>query len=474
MSDRYLRFTHMPLARKAIKTLNLPLPVPPMLKRADGPWQERPLTGSTALFGTTVGSSLTSQALATLGGCGAEVAALSGTEALSNIKRAATRGKMNLDEVTAGDQSYDALVFDASGIKKPEELRALYDFFHPTVGRVNNNGRIIVLGRPEDEAEDAAQGAASRALEGFVRSLAKERGRKGITAQLIYVGKGAESRLETPLRFLLSRHSAFVDGQVLHVGKDVQGEAPRLHSKVLTDRVALVTGAARGIGAAIARRLAAEGAKVVCLDRPGEEDALQEVASPIGGKILAVDITDATAPQQIADFLDENYGGVDVVVHNAGVTRDKTLVKMSESWWDMVININLACILPINERLLQGTLRKNGRIVCMASIAGIAGNAGQSNYGASKAGLIGYVAALGKETAKQGITANAVAPGFIETRMTAEIPLANREAGRRLSSLAQGGLPEDVAEAVTLFSSPGANGLNGTVLRVCGQSLLGA
>lgn len=474
MSDRYLRFTHMPLARKTIKSLNLPLPIPPQLKRADGPWQERPLDGGRVLFGTTVGAGLTSLVLPILEGCGASVAAQAGGDALSNIKRAATRSNIELEEVEPADATFDALVFDASGVKTPRELRALYVFFHPVVRQINDNGRIIVLGRPPEAGSDAAESAASRALEGFTRSLAKEVGRKGITAQLVHVDKGAEARVETPLRFLLSRHSAFVDGQVLRVSKEVQSNAEQRHTQVLGDKVALVTGAARGIGASIARRLAAEGARVVCLDMPGEEQLLSEVATPIGGEILTADITDASAPQHIADFINEKFGGLDVVIHNAGVTRDKTLAKMSDRWWDMVININLASVVAINEKLLEGTLKKDGRIVCMASIGGIAGNAGQTNYGASKAGLIGYVAALGKQTAKQGITANAVAPGFIETRMTAEIPLANREAGRRLSSLSQGGLPEDVAEAVMLFSSPGANGLNGSVLRVCGQNFLGA
>jgi 3-oxoacyl-[acyl-carrier protein] reductase len=307
-----------------------------------------------------------------------------------------------------------------------------------------------------------------------MRSLAKEVGRKGITAQLIYVAKGAESRLETPLRFFLSRHSAFVDGQVVHLTKEAQGEVTSEYTQVLNNKVALVTGAARGIGAAIAERLAAEGAKVVCLDRLGEEALLGQVAEPIGGEALTVDITSADAADRIANHMGDNHGGVDIVVHNAGIARDKTLTKMSEDWWDTVLDINLASVVPINERLLQDTLHKKGRIVCLSSIAGIAGNAGQTNYAASKAGLIGYVAALGKQTAKHGITANAVAPGFIETRMTGEIPLANRQAGRRLSSLSQGGLPSDVAEAVTFFASPGANGLNGQVLRVCGQSLLGA
>lgn len=475
MSDRYMRFTHSTFGQMAIQGLSLPLPVPPELERADGPWQEKPLSEASVLLGTTEGTAgIIGQILSAIESTGAEIMTLAGGPGLSSLKGAASRKSVKVQEVNATEQSYRALVLDATGVEQPKDLRALYDFFHPLIRQVKANGRIVVIGRPPEEAGGPAHCAVSRALEGFTRSLAKEVGRKGITSQLVYVGKGAEPRVKTPLRFLLSSHSAFVDGQVIRVTKEVQGNPEAPYSQMLKGKVALVTGAARGIGEAIAKRLASEGARVVCLDRPGEESQLAQVAGPIGGEVLPVDITDADAPSQIASFLDERCGGVDAVVHNAGVTRDKTLVKMTESAWDMTIDINLASIMPINEKLLEGTLHQHGRIVCMASIAGIAGNPGQTNYGATKAGLIGYVNALGKQVASKGITANAVAPGFIETRMTAEIPFATREVGRRLNSLSQGGLPNDVAEAVTLFSSPGANGLNGSVLRVCGQSLLGA
>src|SRR5699024_7788175 len=121
-------------------------------------------------------------------------------------------------------KKHRALVFDATGIRQPNDLRALYDFFHPLLRQIEGNGRVVVVGRPPEEAGDPAHGAVSRSLEGFTRSLAKEVGRKGITVQLVYVGKGAEPRIETPLRFLLSRHSAFVDGQVIRVTKEVQGK----------------------------------------------------------------------------------------------------------------------------------------------------------------------------------------------------------------------------------------------------------
>lgn len=188
---------------------------------------------------------------------------------------------------------------------------------------------------------------------------------------------------------------------------------------------------------------------------------------------MGVDITEHSAPAVIADFLQDNFAGVDLVVHNAGITRDKTLGKMPEHFWDRTVEINLAAEERINEVLLERQLlRENGRIVCVSSISGIAGNFGQTNYALSKSGVIGYVHTLARQLKRQR-TINAVAPGFIETEMTAAMPLTTREAGRRLNSLSQGGLPIDVAETIAWLCSPLSAGLNSNVVRVCGQSLVG-
>jgi 3-oxoacyl-[acyl-carrier protein] reductase len=241
----------------------------------------------------------------------------------------------------------------------------------------------------------------------------------------------------------------------------------------LQGKVALVTGAARGIGEATARRLAAEGAHVVCLDRPEDRAAVEAVAGAVGGSSLLCDVSDAAAGQSIAEALRRQHGGVDVLVHNAGVTRDRTLLRMSEREWEQVIDINLSAVIRIDQALAE-LLRAGGREICLASIAGIAGTVGQTNYAAAKAGLIGYVRQRAVGLAGRGVTVNAVAPGLIETRLTAAMPLFVREAGRRLSALAQGGEPRDVAEAITFLASPGASGLSGSVLRVCGGAFLGA
>jgi 3-oxoacyl-[acyl-carrier protein] reductase len=181
------------------------------------------------------------------------------------------------------------------------------------------------------------------------------------------------------------------------------------------------------------------------------------------------------APALIVEHLRERHGGADIVVHNAGVTRDKTLGRMDDEQWDMVLGINVAAPERINDALLDGdTLRPNGRIVAVSSQSGIAGNAGQTNYATSKAAVIGMVHSMAPLVARRPATINAVAPGFIETQMTAAMPTFTREAGRRLNSVSQGGLPIDVAETIAWMASPASGGVNGNVVRVCGQSLLGA
>jgi 3-oxoacyl-[acyl-carrier protein] reductase len=235
---------------------------------------------------------------------------------------------------------------------------------------------------------------------------------------------------------------------------------------------ALVSGAARGIGAAIAGTLARDGATVVGLDVPALADDLRAGMERIGGEALELDITADDAPATIAARFAPQ--GLDVLVHNAGVTRDRTLAKMPTDRWQGLVDINLSSEERINDAVLDGVLAENGRIVCVSSLSGIAGNAGQTNYATSKAGVIGMVEALEPVLRERGQTINAVAPGFIETKMTAQMPLALREAGRRMNSLRQGGLPVDVAETIAWFASPGSAGVNGNIVRVCGQSLLGA
>ena len=195
----------------------------------------------------------------------------------------------------------------------------------------------------------------------------------------------------------------------------------------------------------------------------------------LGGLALALDITSDGAETVLRDFCAAQTPVLYGIIHNAGVTRDKMLSRMTDHQWNMLMQVNLGSVQRINAALLETDLLDNGgKIIGVASISGIAGNVGQTNYGFSKSAIIGMVETLAEPCAARGITINAVAPGFIETQMTAAIPFVTRQMGRRLSSLGQGGLPIDVAEVIGFFVSPQAAGINGNVVRVCGQSLLGA
>jgi len=386
-----------------------------------------------------------------------------------------TRETITSVEVPSEGQRLAATVADLSAVETPADLESLRALVGPALRSLGPSGRVVVLGRPPREAATVDQAAARRALEGITRSIGKEL-RGGATANLVLVADGADDGVDSALRFFLSGRSAYVDGQVVEVGAGPVTE-PADWARPLAGKVAVVTGAARGIGAAIADVLARDGATVVCVDVPAAGEALASTANRVGGTALQLDVTAPDAGRRILDHAVSRHGGLDVVVHNAGITRDRLLANTDEQRWHSVLDVNLLSILRMNEVLLgEGGLRDGGHMVLVSSMSGIAGNRGQSNSAASKAGIIGLVQALGSDPAlgARGITVNAVAPGFIETEMTARIPFATREAGRLMNSLSQGGLPVDVAETIAWLSQDASAGINGNVVRVCGQSLLGA
>ncbi|OBF59725.1 3-oxoacyl-ACP reductase [Mycobacterium sp. 852002-53434_SCH5985345] len=372
---------------------------------------------------------------------------------------------------------FGGLVFDATGITTPEGLRGLYEFFTPLLRNLGHSARVAVVGTTPDAATSPHERIAQRALEGFTRSLGKEL-RNGTTVALVYVSpdaKPAATGCESTMRFILSAKSAYVDGQVFYVG-EADSTPPADWERPLDGKVAIVTGAARGIGATIAEVFARDGARVVAIDVESAAEALAETASRVGGTALWLDVTAEDAVDKITEHLREHHGGrADVLVNNAGITRDKLLANMDDARWDAVLAVNLLAPLRLTEGLVgNGSIGEGGRIVGLSSMAGIAGNRGQTNYATTKAGMIGLTQALAPELYAKGITINAVAPGFIETQMTAAIPLATREVGRRMNSLLQGGQPVDVAETIAYFASPASNALTGNVIRVCGQAMLGA
>ncbi len=445
MSNRYQSLIDTPVGQLLAKNLGLPNPV--KLERYE---EGAPLVSGTVALGGTgrLGSGL----VATLDDLG--VAHVSDT---------------------AADQQYKALVFDATGITSSADLVQLQHFFTPLMRSLETNPRVVVLGTPPEAANSTEERIAQRALEGFTRSLGKEIGRGG-TVQLVYVAPAADAAIGSTLAFLLSPKSAYVSGQVIRIGTSGSTSAEPVEdwTKPLAGKVAVVTGASRGIGEEIARVLHRDGATVLGVDVPQAANELQAVMQELDGDQLMLDITAKDAPKRIAKHVKDKHGGVDIVVHNAGITRDKKLANMKEDGWSSTIAVNLTAPERITAELLdQGLVRPNGRIIGVSSIAGIAGNVGQTNYAASKAGVIGFVQSLADQL-ENGITVNAVAPGFIHTKMTAAVPFFTREVGSMLNAMRQGGEPVDVAETIAWYANPASTAVNGNVVRVCGQMMLGA
>ncbi len=441
MSDGYMRFAHSAVGKKICRGLGFP--IPPHLQRANKGPQE---VVKHILF-----SSVNQP-----------------NSAISNALADAA-----LDLSVQDQQRYNGLIFDASSIASSTELKQLFQFFNQHLPLLQRNGRIVLIGLNPQSIDDTPQAIAQRSLLGFIKSLAKEVGRKGTTANLIYTEINCGNEVASPLRFFMSNRCTYVTGQVINVALPLASTVD--WQQPLAGKTALVTGAARGIGADIAKVLARDGAKVIGLDIPQSQQLLNQVMNEINGDSLLVNVTDANAAELISAHIKQLGGGLDIIVHNAGITRDKTLARMKPLQWDLLIDINLTSIERINHSLLnQDLINDGGRIIGVSSISGIAGNPGQTNYATSKAGVIGMVESLAPKLAAKNITINAVAPGFIETEMTDAVPFMPRQLGRRLCSLSQGGLPVDVAETIAMFAAPNSQGITANIIRVCGQNIMGS
>lgn len=446
MTDKYTQFVSRGFGKDLAKKLGLPQPV--VLRRHQ---PGRPLVeGPVLVQGST-----------------------SGADDL-----AATLLAWNLDvrRHAVPKEKLGAIVLVLDELARPEDLEKPVLAASASLRDLGPNARVITVSRTAASADVPAAAAARQGVDGLLRSLAKEL-RAGATANGVLLSDEATTTSPSALgalRFFLSGRSAFVDGQFLTVTSGA-GALPADAGKPLAGRIAVVTGAARGIGAAIARTLHRDGATLIVVDVPAAGDHLAKVANEVRGTALQLDISREDAGQRIIEHAVARHGRLDIMVHNAGITRDKLLANMDQGRWSSVIAVNIAAQLRINEALLASEhFRASPRIVSVASTSGIAGNRGQTNYAASKGGVVGMVRATAPLIAGHGGSINAVAPGFIETEMTAKIPFATREVARRLNSLQQGGEPGDVAEAIAFLASDAAGGISGEVLRVCGQNLVGA
>ncbi|HNF50959.1 MAG: 3-oxoacyl-ACP reductase [Chitinophagales bacterium] len=431
--------------RNVLKTLNIPVPVPPILKRNLNAFSDDELSNKEIVI------------------TGKE------NDFLSQLQKE-FHGRIG--QATIYDETIDGLVLSCVGMQTIEDLEDLYTNIKNTVSKIKANGRVVIVSK--EDKTSVTTFTIQKSIDAFSRALSKEiGGKKGITVNQLKITNEevTASAVVNASIFFLSDKSSFITGQVVDVSNANTDTLTSIEG-LLQGKIAIVTGGARGIGAAAARVLHREGATVIIVDVPQAADDAQALAAELNGDSYLLDISQATAAKELQKYIIEKYGKLDILVNNAGITRDKTIAKMSIDQWRSVLNVNLKAVIQLTQIFIENGFSKDAKVVSLSSISGISGNVGQTNYSLTKAGVIGFSQALA--ATNKNIFANAVAPGFIETKMTENLPFFIKEGGRRLSTLKQGGKPEDVAELIGFLASPLSNGINGQCVRVCGGNMIGA
>jgi len=361
------------------------------------------------------------------------------------------------------------------------QLDEAFAFLNERVMSLQKCARVIIIGRPTDDSTSVEQAGVWLAVDGFSRALARELGVSGTTVNRIEVSD-LEVDPSGVLSYLLSRHSAYVDGQVFRISGSTQKVGITAGARPFEGKVAVVTGASRGIGRATGIELSKQGATVVWVDLPQDnrynlpatETPIESLVKTHGGKALMMDVAAPDAADKIADVVAE-LGGADVVVNNAGLVEDAMFFAMPRERWQHVLEANLHAPARIVETLdTRGLLNDGGHLVFISSVAALAGNPGQVNYSASKAGLIGITRYFARKFADRGIRSNAVAAGSTETALLIAVPEWIRAIGVRLNALSQVGQPSDTANLILFLSGDESDGISGECIRCCGAALQGA
>lgn len=480
--DHMTQLVTHPMVRQLVKSLSLPVTLPTLIRRkAETEWQ-RPLLGR-RVYMSTFGKDAPHlvRALSALGAnltLAGDSAQLRGA---LDVAQAAGRHAHTIDAkegdvaavvagLVAAPEKNDAFVFDVARLGGSRQLFAL---LQPLLASFPSHARLIFVTHLGDKATPR-EAAEAQGVFGFVKSLARELGRKAITVNVIEArGSVHRDAFAHAVAFFASDRARYVTSQRVVLSSSNRKVAPTL---ALTGEHALVTGGARGIGAAIAQVLARQGAHVTVIDLANARDGAAQTCAEIsraGGRahFVPCDVTKDDEVNAALAAAKAAFGPITALINNAGITRDKTFAKMKEAQWNQVLDVNFEAAVRLTEKVIDEPGSHDRRIVLLSSVAGIAGNFGQTNYSLSKAALIGYARSLSEQ--RSDVQINVIAPGFIDTVLTREIPLLNREVAKQLISLLQAGEPEDIAEIAAFLSSPAAVGLSGETIRVDGGMFIG-